>query len=812
MTRDEHDHILSTYTLPDEIIATKASSASEEWFEGAGRDLRHDVYKIRTDDPAKLRYPERVFAFDQVVDVGGVRLTSLEHLHDLLTTKIWVLENLRGQYLPKINVRTMAIEFNAWLWMIRWRTGLGVARFDGLAKPLFENFCDRLKRGALALVPFEQRLNELCQQVLDGRLEWPSYRSQSRIRLDAGTLAERLGLTSKSAMTSPFYLQEIAAAIRRTSPDHSARISLDADELGVDADEDEISGRALTPSSAKTYLIVWADLHHLSQVGCLHHDRLPFDPFAEVDMLTRARQIGKASSGRTDTPAPEQWLALLDAAALWVLDYSGPILKVVEGAIGIERKYRGLTRVGLTYRLRNGLEVLIAEHFPHKEERPKLLPLWYRAGAAAGMDGLSLNEAVKYIVAACLILVGGLSARRAGELESLQAGCATVDAFGEHWLSSYIEKTIRDLDKLPIPSSVSAAVSILEDLSRTGRERTGELWLMNIDRPNAEFGRYSERIGYNLALRHLLNDFANMAGIPKPEGIKDWRFAPHQLRRAFSIYYYHGNRYGNLDALSRFLRHFDPEMTRVYITEILGGMLGRLNELARAYSKKSEALAAQAKESEELATAAGKAHALAKMAQEAYDAARLRLAIHEEVRQEDGVERMLDIYDGVEVPIGLGAPALYDDLDKLVEKASAHVRLQRPGANVSPEDVRIPLTEGLRDYVKTHYLEPVSGGFAHCRCTIDNATDLERAVCLQRKRAETNITKDTRPDYAYASIEDCLGGCPFGLALSDDQATVQKIVARGREAAKGKGSAIAEGLVATLMAAQQATATHGRKQ
>jgi integrase len=159
-----------------------------------------------------------------------------------------------------------------------------------------------------------------------------------------------------------------------------------------------------------------------------------------------------------------------------------------------------------------------------------------------------------------------MSARRKGEIESLQAGCATRDAFGEWWLSTYIEKTIRDLDQVPIPASVARAVSLLERLSAAGRKRTGMPWLITIDSAYAAAAGESKQSGHDVRLGRYINRFAEIADILSPTGTEDWTFASHQLRRAFSIYYYQGNRYRDFDALNRFLRHFDPEVTRIYIT------------------------------------------------------------------------------------------------------------------------------------------------------------------------------------------------------------------------------------------------------
>ena len=47
----------------------------------------------------------------------------------------------------------------------------------------------------------------------------------------------------------------------------------------------------------------------------------------------------------------------------------------------------------------------------------------------------------------------------------------------------------------------------------------------------------------------------------------EWLFTPHQFRRFFAMMYYWRYEYRNLGALSYQLRHLDPAVTQVYVTE-----------------------------------------------------------------------------------------------------------------------------------------------------------------------------------------------------------------------------------------------------
>lgn len=345
MRREDHDTVLRTYTRPVSIIATKPTSESDARHDGVNADLQHDVWSIVTDDPTKKRNAERTLAFDQVIDVGDVRLNKSNHLHDLLTLKIFVLEMLRGQYIPGLTAQGVLTAFNNALWVIRWRTSLPTGRFDSLSAPLFEDYCNRLKGGALALVPLEQRLENLCKAVENGQYTWPVVISPGRVRIDATAVAGRLGLTIKASMTSPNYVRSVQAAVQRTK---SGMIIPAADEVLVEGrpgsdQETEDDGDAIRAKTARGHLCVWRDLHRLSQIGILTHDRLIFDPFDTVDLDTRAHQIGNDEVGRTRTPGPEQWLNLLDAAARWVLDYAEPLSLICKGALDIEREFAHYT-------------------------------------------------------------------------------------------------------------------------------------------------------------------------------------------------------------------------------------------------------------------------------------------------------------------------------------------------------------------------------------------------------------------------------------------------------------------------------------
>jgi hypothetical protein len=204
-------------------------------------------------------------------------------------------------------------------------------------------------------------------------------------------------------------------------------------------------------------------------------------------------------------------------------------------------------------------------------------------------------------------------------------------------------------------------------------------------------------------------------------------------------------------------------MTRIYVNEIVTGSMGRLREEIGARTKTAHS------------------HMSAEDRQWLKDAKKLlddlaeRSDTFNEVRCEALVHRMLSIWDGGEAPIGQGAKKLYDDLDAMVAKAVAEVRIGSRSNN--PDAIREPLMTLLRDYAKTHYLEPIPGQTAHCICRPGDEQDLASAACLIEKAASRTPWKDSgggvdvRPDYAFGSCYVCLN-CPHCAAFSENQRVI----------------------------------------
>jgi hypothetical protein len=112
------------------------------------------------------------------------------------------------------------------------------------------------------------------------------------------------------------------------------------------------------------------------------------------------------------------------------------------------------------------------------------------------------------------------------------------------------------------------AVEILRRWSAPARALSGDVRLFQYKRLGSDkvvFFRVDKYLGLFVAFLSLT---------PLPDG-SFWKFTAHQFRRFFAILYFWRYKYGDLAALSYQLRHFDPAMTQIYVTERETGAIFR---------------------------------------------------------------------------------------------------------------------------------------------------------------------------------------------------------------------------------------------
>jgi integrase len=709
----DHDRVLALVRCPPQVIATRPWKNAAE-LSGDQRDLRHNVYRVRFEDPEARVDAGQDIEFEATIDMGGVKLTDSDCQRDLLTAKLVVLEAIRGEVTNgnKSSFRVYAA-FLDLVWIIRWRRALRVSRNETIDAVLFDLFAETVKRGGiLALIPFEERLKAIKDAVLSGNRTWPVRHSRGQKYFSFSKVAAELGVSTSTLKHEP-YRSSVFAAVMSTSnirfmgkpPSH--------------VNQTDIEGRKrLTTGRANALLHPWQILHDLSIAGRLDHDPLSFSPFESRRRIQVAQQIGREDEPRTKTIPPCQMLTLLDGAARWVLDFAPAILSILDDAENLKTYGRALwSERRKIYRKK--IEGIIRKHFPpEKSLRLRIAPVVSFTVSRQPADGeISLEQAVGHLITAVAILIGAFGARRKKEILSLRVGCIDEDADGEPLLSTYIEKTIRDVDQIPVPECVRYAVKLLEDLSEAARIRTGENWLFKVERPLANGG---PRGLIGIELSRTIDQFADTVGVPDLEDGTRWHFTAHQLRRAFAVYYYHGYRHASLDALSRFLRHFDPEKTRRYVTEVVRGALQRLREITDANAQLADDLERQG-------IAATQYRELAALAEAAAVDARGRAGDFEDERKGALINPMLEMHSGFDVPIGVGAERLYEDLEMLTENARRAVRITGR-SNVPPAEEKVELVQRLRQFAVKRHLEPHPAGHSHCGCDRNNPAALAKAL------------------------------------------------------------------------------------
>jgi len=781
-TRGEYERRASFHDLPSSVIATKPDATSEHWSVGDGRSFSHDCWRLCTTDLAK-RYDKVVFNchFDAAVDYGGVRLSDDAALHDCLSKKLLcaaaLTTGLVGKRVGAQGVAALGARFDDF---VRWRRSIGLNRNSLLAAQHFDGYVALLGGKALDMVPVFERLDRLVMDVAAGRLTFPIRRAssagrgrneESRCSLDWHALAAMLGVSFRVITNSDEFRAELIDRLQDLCPSQ-------AGELGAGIAREEAPERGVrTAALLKVMLSTWAYLDHFSGSGLLDHDPIRLSPFRARSLDSIADQIGRAG-GRTATIHPQSLMRLLDSAAKWALDYAPHILAAVEASRAVElstkRKNTWAARLSASAALDGGLPAGM----------PKLWLGWTADSTRRTGDvpRLLLGDAVAHLLTACAILIGAFGGRRVGEITSLRAGCIAEAKPGLCELTIYIEKTLQDLDRIPVPAMLKAVVDMLERLTARTREATGEAWLFRVSRTSRKDPSY-----VNLALSRRMGEFAEFDGLT----VEDPGFAmlkPHQLRRAFAVAYYHGYLGASLDSLSRFLRHFDPEMTRIYVNEILGGAMGRLREEMAA--RTGEALAAMGEEERQwLASAKSLLKDLAD-----------RSATFDDVRCEAMAHRLLQMWDGTETPIGRGAARLYADLDAMAASSATDVRVG-PRSN-DPDAMRLPFEASLKRYVAKHRLDPVPGHAAHCLCRPGNKADLAEAECLKARAGhrrpwspDTPPGTGSAPDHSFSGMYVCLR-CAHCAAFSDNQQVIaaqerrlEDAVARGASPAAREGAA-----------------------
>ncbi|WP_404286615.1 hypothetical protein ACD578_16420 [Microvirga sp. RSM25] len=751
-------------TLHDQIIG---GLAAPSWLrEGSLLDNR---WIIGTEDPQKRRNTDIALRFDSVL-APGLRLSDPRCEHDSITAKLLVYWSLSPSEGSHSSGASVAILHRNYLQFVRWRLSCGLKRNASLTPEWIEKFFETLRDcGVRGLLPLEERAVAFANAIRAGKRRPPTYKKGKHTYFDFDTAAEKLGVPNGRLLTDAARRILIALAAELGYPlrPDQARSSGFAIAWTPDSQDTEINDGSYHESSAENPMgrptsrsagRIGGFLRPLAYLwqfrGRLSHDPIGCNPFpGDRTVNSVARAIADDSDGRTFTVPPLQACTLIDRALCWVLDYAPDLQRYVEE---VERVLTTEEVRAHWYPYQAAATRVNIAFVEHKSCTQPGSPWPIRPAYYPGQNAIknfaeirpSLRTVLfEYLAVACMIVIAAFSARRREEIESLRFP-AIHHIDGDPWLETWIEKTIRDLDKIPVPKSVEKAVEVLSWLSSMYRQRTKERWLFQFD-DVARADPSTKPKTARFDVYRSLSRFAEFVQLPPlPDGTQ-WDPKPHQFRRFFGITYYHRFCYPHLTALSNFYRHFDPDQTRRYVTEAARGGFLRQAEDKRVQARRSELEIAR------------------------YHAQRLE---DFDVEGESfRLARFRNVALGKDRISGWGGEVIKRQLDDLVQQAKAQL-------DIAPED-DLPgatLDSLLLTFVKDKRLEPNSLGHSYCKCTSE-PQDLRSAACLTAREAERDEAAFfSAPDPAFAADHIC-SGCPHNVQFAECEPYWAETIAQAQQ-------------------------------
>ncbi|TCM57872.1 hypothetical protein C8J36_102676 [Rhizobium sp. PP-F2F-G48] len=457
----DYENLLSSILLPPSLHATSAFELRPEgrsgWCYDEHRDLRHDYYVLRTADPEKNRKADCYVWLGDSLDFRHGWTGGVTPLSDALLIRIACVEVLKGNGTAKKVAAAQTVKILRHLeWVIRWRNSLGVRCFHDLTPEHYRRFVDDASTSDITdLLPMVDRLDVLLE---DRNYQLPLYRHGRRFRMDWKAFANTLGVHRWSIGHS----KKVRQAFSDRAPSFLQRSNLSPKD--VDFFLGEAEGRASEERNPFHRLLAWDTLERLSIKGLISHDPLVFQP-SQVDV----RRSRSPVQHRTTTLMPRDLHRLLKLSSTWVLDYSPYILKCLRERKLINPGGNRHSNISSLAELTERMDL----------ERPQGVPALSLALAPVSPfhEGrLLLTHALQYLFVAASMLIGALAGRRRNETGSLRA-YPIVMWRGIVYLTVYIEKTLQDVDRVPVPELVVHAVNLLHELSQEAREEAGTEWL-----------------------------------------------------------------------------------------------------------------------------------------------------------------------------------------------------------------------------------------------------------------------------------------------------------------------------------------------
>lgn len=336
----------------------------------------------------------------------------------------------------------------------------------------------------------------------------------------------------------------------------------------------------------------WKTLTYWDQVirslGSLARIKLavPTDALVEADNLVHIKNLGLPSPSRFRNLPSEWCISALRKSIEFTLRYGDELLKsYINVALAAYRKR--VTLVSLTQKhdiarfltptvLQMGVKVWDVGSDTGIIRPPLSLKSDYETQSTEEyFDQLRANrglfELIRVLFGAIQFCVGLLSARRISELLTLMPG-ETLDRTRKH-LVFYNMKSgfdgMRARIARPIPPIVEHMIGMLEnfqhELHKWGLLKSMKPVFAQPSRFSFEFTESTR--GYIAAL-DLFSDYFHA---PLDSSGRRHYVRPHQLRRAFAMFFFWHKSYAGLGTLTWFFGHSDPEQIYRYVTESTPG-------------------------------------------------------------------------------------------------------------------------------------------------------------------------------------------------------------------------------------------------
>lgn len=520
-------------SLHDEIIG----ALPVRYFFKDGTTPLSNRWVIGTESVAVRKNPTIKIDFDQYLTAfpSSINLLDPERERDLTTIKLVVYHSLDDEPVGWNKSAVGASNtFRFQLLFLKWRIQNGIESYARLNAAWHRQFVAALMSGGRdALLSMPERVETFCGAWDKGEVA-PQFNQRGDV--DSEFVARMLGLQNGGSLTS---------STRATMYQYITQKGFGYARY-YKLPEKPISQVNIAEGSALDFLKPWTQLWNLREL--LSHD--PIGYRAYLNERDKRSQVKWAKPRRRTKDAPEYQTSWLIDACLKLVhdDIVKELFDIVEN---------GLDQTGCPTDLKRFEKV--NDRLRHIG-LPELRPI-YSISARKGQQPHHLVTIRTFLLILlpifCSVVICAFTARRDEERNCLKIDCVEIDANGNMWLNCLIAKNIRDMDRIPIPSSVKAAVDIVHRLHSYNKSREDE-WLFNIACPVT-------RKPALVNLKKNLKRSCEWLGVPPLANGETWVFTPHQFRKFFGTTYFHRWMFPNLTALSFHYRHFNPDTTRGYL-------------------------------------------------------------------------------------------------------------------------------------------------------------------------------------------------------------------------------------------------------